>query len=48
MIGKIQDYKLKEVKVKKDEATVTFTTLSVSVHGAEAACSYSPDESLWY
>ena len=37
MIGKIQDYKLKEVKVKKDEATVTFTSLSVSFHGAEAA-----------
>ncbi|CAD0140526.1 hypothetical protein [Streptococcus thermophilus] len=37
MIGKIQDYKLKEVKVKKDEATVTVTSLSVSVHGAEAA-----------
>ena len=25
MIGKIQDYKLKDVKVKGNEATVTFT-----------------------
>ena len=37
MIGKIQDYKLKDVKVKENEATVTFTSRSVSVHGAEAA-----------
>ena len=37
MIGKIQDYKLKDVKVKENEATVTVTLRSVNVHGAEAA-----------
>lgn len=37
MIGKIQDYKLKDVKVKGNEATVTFTSRSVSAYGAAAA-----------
>ena len=37
MISKIQDYKLKDVKVKENEATVTVTLRSVNVHGAEAA-----------
>ncbi|MDU4780340.1 MAG: hypothetical protein E6X73_10260, partial [Streptococcus parasanguinis] len=31
MIGKIQDYKLKDVKVKGNDATVTFTSRSVGV-----------------
>ncbi|MFR2063560.1 MAG: hypothetical protein ACLS36_07550 [Streptococcus sp.] len=33
MIGKIQDYKLKDVKVKGNDATVTFTSRSVSAYG---------------
>lgn len=37
MIGKIQDYKLKDVKVKGNDATVTFTSRSVSAYGAAAA-----------
>lgn len=37
MIGKIQDYKLKDVKVKGNEATVTFTSRSISAYGAAAA-----------
>ena len=36
MIGKIQDYKLKDVKVKGNEATVTFTSRSVSAYAAAA------------
>ena len=36
MIGKIQDYKLKDVKVKGNDATVTFTSRSVSAYGAAA------------
>ena len=35
--SKVTVISCKEVKVKKDEATVTFTSLSVSFHGAEAA-----------
>lgn len=37
MIGKIQDYKLKDVKVSGNDATVTFTSRSVSAYGAAAA-----------
>lgn len=34
MIGKIQDYKLKDVKVKGNEATVTFTSRSINSYDA--------------
>lgn len=37
MIGKIHDYKLKDVKVKGNEATVTFTSRSISAYGVAAA-----------
>ena len=36
-MSKFQDYKLKDVKVKGNEATVTFTSRSVSAYGAAAA-----------
>ena len=35
MIGEIQDYKLKDIKVKGNDATVTFTSRSVSAYGLQ-------------